>query len=156
MTAERAETIGRVRLGQFAKISREGENRLNAVEDIGWRTYAVRSHEYKELARKRLPAELAELVCKSHMPRWVWVVEARNFSNGLGADVYGEVVIDATASHLAKPGDPVVILRHVDGDMSNFTPDFGDVNNVQLDSIAPYESGMASDDGQVPESSLRS
>ena len=61
----------------------------------------------------------------------------------------GELVIDATASHLAKYTDPVVLLRHIAGEAYNYTPDHGEIHQVITErALGLYRSGQVVDDGQ--------
>ena len=155
MTGERAEIVGRHRLMEFAKESREGQNSLSRMpaDKISWRSYAVQSYEFKVAVRARLPTDIAILFELSHLPRWIWVVEAhdKRLVKDNRPSLLGEVVIDATASQLARADDPVVLLRHITGEAFNYTPDHGEIHRVIVDEIDPYQSGQIVDDGQVHE-----
>lgn len=153
LTGERAEQIGKYRLDEFAKASRGGKSPLAKLSPAqrSWRCYALRSYEYKERARTRLPKDIAMLITRAHLPRWVWVVEVRDrrlVAAGKPA-VLGEVVIDATASHLADADDPVVLVRHLSGEAFSYTPDHGVVYQVDVTLATPTESALHADDGQT-------
>jgi hypothetical protein len=62
--------------------------------------------------------------------------------------VLGEVIIDATASDLSSVDDPVVLVRHIAGLAVAYTPDHGELHQVQTDEFMPYISALPRDDGQ--------
>ncbi len=79
LSAERVELLGQERLEKRAKaLGAVVMNERLESKKLVYRTYACRSHAFKSGTHARLPEEVASLYCLTHMPRWVWVVEAHD------------------------------------------------------------------------------
>jgi len=123
IAAERAELAGYAWLNSL--IDTYGSATSTAVEarDAGGltvQTYAVRSTDFKaRIAHRDLPSDLAALYRLSHMPRYIWVVEAvdRRAREAGEPDVLGEVLIDSTQSEGLRPESTEPILAAHVGSM---------------------------------------
>lgn len=161
VTGEKAEEIGRHWFSTWLRGS-GGENRLaEAVEAeaVHYRTYAIDSSDFKAGLRQRaVHSLLRDMYCYTQWPRYVWVVEALdnrlrgNHGPEEGAPVLGEVVLDATSHHLAKPEHFRPLAVHVCGDLVIASPDHDqDDVTVQIQDFAPYSSGCTRDLLHLPE-----
>jgi hypothetical protein len=146
MSAERAELVGRTWLQLLANRSPTPHRRgVKSQLQARYRTYALRSSDYKRQLEKRgLPGEVADLYRLSHWPRYLWIVEAFDADlqdNGADA-ILGEVIIDPTAHHLSEPGDTDAILcMHWHGKALSFGLDHDKTREVSVDNFRPYSSG---------------
>lgn len=146
LSAERAELIGRLWLRQAAHaehlapvLDAEGS------KSLAFRTYVIRSNDFKRRLTGRVPAELEMLLRLSSWPGYVWIVEAidkRLKSSGL-PHVLGEAILDSTLPAVSRPEDPVlnaVLGIHLAG--KAFVPDVGEdaVRVLELPRWSPYTS----------------
>ncbi len=147
LSAERAEALGSFWLravaasGGTAKVA--GTEGLG--DDVTIRTYAIKASKYKEgLADRSLPEAIAQLYRLANWPKYVWVVEATDRAKrdaGVPC-VIGEVVLDATAHHLASATDFTPLLSfNLRGSCVMQTPDHREVRRVTVGDWDAYESG---------------
>jgi len=91
-----------------------------------------------------LPAAIAQLYRLASWPKYVWVVEAvdRAKRSVGGPSVIGEVILDATAHHLASATDITPLLGfNLRGSCVMQTPDHREVRRVTVGDWEAYESG---------------
>jgi hypothetical protein len=146
LTGERAEILGRDGflegvLGVFGKSSQED---LLADRSLVFRTYAIRSTQFKQQLTGRIHPEIDELYRMTHMPRYIWVVEVIDLDRMFSGDTccLGETIIDATAHHLKNPLDEDAILSvHVAGVVVQTTLDHDELRTLEVELSEPYQSG---------------
>jgi hypothetical protein len=126
LDAERAELVGRAWIDYLAGESsiydgttlKAANDRENDYETATYRTYLIRSNEFKEaLIDRGLPTELAMAYRIMPMPRYIWVIEVidRKLRNESSPDVLGEVILDATLTQFEPLSDPTSVMAlHVD------------------------------------------
>lgn len=151
LTAEMAENLGRAWLtsiGGNAPTSPLGER--HTLGRLTFRTYCIRSRRFKqEIAARGLPDDVVRLYQFTHMPRYVWVVEAmdRDLRDDGQPAVLGEVVLDATAHQHSKSllvdDTPLIIGHTLLGAAATTTPDHEHVISVTSTASEPYASGCA-------------
>jgi hypothetical protein len=146
--AERAEATGatwlELSIPQWSETESGAPGRaaeaLTAGE-IAYHTYAVPSNEYKErLAFRGLDPELVRLYRTTHMPKYIWVIEAidRVARKQSRPAVLGEFILDSTAAspnHLALTS---VLAAHVERIGISQSLDHGTVRQVVVASTGPY------------------
>jgi hypothetical protein len=91
-----------------------------------------RSNEYKRRALDRgLHDAAVREICLANLPRYVWVVEARNRAehDAGRSSVAGEVVFDSTSQEVS----PQVLILHLPGEANFFPPDPGSSFSVPTD-----------------------
>lgn len=145
---EQAEGAGRYWFEVLGN-SPEADSRVHALMRSGratYRTYAIGANTYKVgLADRMIPRPVAEEYRRAMWPRFVWVVEL--VDRGLrhtraGADVLGEVILDATAHQLARPDDTSLLRSVRFGDtLWLLSPDRGEVSVLKEPLREPYPSG---------------
>ncbi len=112
-----------------------------AAGEIAYHTFAVPSNEYKErLALRGIDAEVVRLYRTTHMPKYIWVVEAidRIARQQSRPAVLGEFILDSTAAspnHLALTS---VLAAHVEGVAISQSLDHGTVRQVVAASVGQY------------------
>lgn len=136
VTAERAELLGSLWLQASAiqmKTLVPADAPLQRA-DITFRTYAVPSWEFKRSLARIPIRDVAEMYRLAHLPRFIWVVEALD-RNALEAGerylVLGEVLIDATANHVANHDDlSSMVALHLAGVAVSQSADHDEVKTL--------------------------
>lgn len=149
LDAETAEAFGLARILSLLESGQLDGTRLqrlnNAKGDRAWtvRTYLITSNAFKRRAGKRgLGGDLAAAYRLSPMSRYIWVVELvdRQARDHGAADVFGEIVLDATVSQHGPPDDPERILAaHVDTFAYIAGVDQATSRQLRLSPQEPYE-----------------
>ena len=126
LDAERAELVGRTWIEFFARTPsiydgttlRIANDRPEQHDRATYRTYLIRSNEFKEgLVKRGVPSELSAAYRLMPMSRYIWVVEIvdRKLRQSGVADVLGEVILDATLTQFEPLQDPASVMAlHVD------------------------------------------
>ena len=149
VTAERAEAAGRFWISNYAQSDVGAGGQLAKVvarDDVAYRTYAVRSRDYKEgLLGRGIDPELARLYMLANWPKYVWITEAVDrTARDVGErrpDVLGEVVFDSTTSTLSAGLHSGLLALHCDDFAYRTGPDYGQHRRVQLAGSGRYLSG---------------
>ena len=145
LSAERAEALGEFWLRAYVDTASPGDPMLDSVgrDDLRFRTYAVRSNEYKRLALDRLPGDVAQLFRLQQWPRYIWVIEAfdRKLSSQDEPCVLGEAIIDATASNSAEPWEWGLLAFFAPTKSIVIEPDLHAPDLVDRESTEPIRSG---------------
>lgn len=150
LSGERAEPIGEFWLSALGKGL--PQNRLSDALDadrLTFRSYAIRGSEFVADLDGRVPADVAQVGRLTHLPKFVWVVEAidRDLLDAGNPCVLGEAIIDPTAHHLSAPTDPIfqaILMIHVAGVALAEGPDHKQTTRVDCSAtFAPYESYRA-------------
>jgi hypothetical protein len=148
LSAERAEALGSLWLRAAAAnaasaASAPGSEGLG--DDVTVRTYAIKSSDYKQdLAKRSLPDAIAQMYRLASWPKYIWVVEAIDRAKRSNGDpcVLGEVILDATAHHLASATDITALLSfNLRGSCVLQTPDHREIRRVTVGNWKAYESG---------------
>jgi hypothetical protein len=147
MGAERAELIGSNMLRQGARAAGSAEQLREALmaDEVSYRTYALRSNQFKEGVTGRQQESAGRQYRLLQLPRYVWVVEATDRRlRGHADGVLGEALIDPTYHHEAHATDlrPLLAL-HVPGRLLTFPPDHESVDGLDYEGFSPYRSGCA-------------
>jgi hypothetical protein len=148
VSAERAEATGR-RWFHLWLRNADSANPLKMAFDsdrLSFLTYVMKSRDYKHslVGRTGFDSTLASHYRRSLWPRYIWVVEAQDRDlrdQGLPATL-GEVIIDATASHLEprREADMGYLAVHAPGLYIGRDVDFG-TEWRHSPSSTPYDSG---------------
>ena len=107
LSADRAEIVGKIAIMRVAERDPVSGHLRAAFEAkrLTYRTYAIRSNEFKATLQARgLPRALCDLYRYANWPGFIWVVEVLDrtqFERG-EACVFGEAVIDSTATHVVS------------------------------------------------------
>lgn len=144
LSAERAEALGslwlRAAAASAATVGREGLG-----DDVTVRTYAISASNYKRgLLARSLPDPIAQMYRMANWPKYVWIVEAIDRAKRKQGEpsVLGEVILDATAHHLASATDITPLLGfNLRGACVLQTPDHGEIRRATVGDWKPYESG---------------
>jgi len=146
--AERAETTG---VAWFDLIRRSGNGSFVRAEaaatnsDLTYRTYAVRSSDYKaRLDARGIDPGIAALYRLAHMPRYIWVVEAvdRAARKQSLPDVLGEFLLDATTSEHADLQDRGLVGLHLEDLAFTTGPDHHELQQLAVPNAAAYISDL--------------
>jgi len=146
LSGERAEPIGRFWLTSIAAgLPANAVAEADAADRLTYRTYAILGHKFKAGVEGRVPSEVANVYRVTHMPKYVWVVEALDRALlDAGVDpVLGEALLDPTAHHESNPADPLfqtALALHVGGTAVTQSPDHHDTRIVTAMDFKPYRS----------------
>lgn len=146
MTAERAETIGRWWFERWMQSVPTTNPMVGSKnhDALTFRTYGINSSDFKWALNGRVgfDSEVARAYRLTPFPRNLWVVEAvdRLRRRADAPSVWGEVIIDPTASHYATPQEPGIIAAHAPGFWWVTSPD-DDSEDSGGCSEEPYDSG---------------
>lgn len=155
--AESAESTGTLALRTAAHddaLPAEPFLEVARARALAFRTYAIRSHQYKAGLKDRVGKEIELAFRSTRMAGTVWVVEAldRRLADAGKDAVLGEVVLDATAETPDDPKDPnllAVLALHVAGSAITLDPKWQSEEDefkatlTYWSEFAPYRSGMA-------------
>lgn len=145
MSAERAETLGEFWLRAYANEAADDDPLSVSARNgrLRFRTYAIRSTEYKQRCASRLPDDATRLFRLQHWPRYVWIVEAidRSLRRRQAACVLGEAVIDATGSDLAEPEEWGLLALFAPRSLTVVEPDLHVPEEVPREPTGPIRSG---------------
>ncbi len=112
-----------------------------AVDEMAYQTYAVASNDYKKrLPLRGLDPDLMLLYRTTHMPKYIWVIEAidRTARRNSQPSVLGEIILDATHASPERLALTGVLCAHVESMAISQAFDHETVRQVKLASIAPY------------------
>lgn len=141
--AERAEATGATWMELMIKswgtmpdgsLSRAAEALANG--HLTWRTFAVRSNAFKSrLALRGLDPTLVSLYRTTHMPRYIWIIEAvdREARGASRPDVLGEVILDSTHASPKKFAMSGLLCGHLETNAFSQAPDH---NTTQMAHLA--------------------
>ena len=146
--AERAEATGATWLELSIPQWSQGEHgtpgraaEALAAGEIAYHTYAVPSNEYKErLAVRGLDPEIVRLYRTTHMPKYIWVIEAVDRvarRHSLPA-VLGEFILDSTAASPNNLALTSVLAAHVEGVAISQSLDHGTTRQVAVSATGAY------------------
>lgn len=114
--------------------------------EVAFRTYALRSHRFKSQTAGRLPQNIARLYRGSHLPGYVWIVEALDRTRTDSREcVLGEAIIDPTSNHTGKADEssrPALLALNIVGMTFSVHPDIEGETTVEFaETFEPYASG---------------
>jgi hypothetical protein len=146
--AERAEATGAAWLTHAIKQwSTDGNGDPGRAADaldadeLAFQTYAVASNDFKVRLRERgVDPALVQLYRTTHLPRYVWVIEAidRTARDASEPCVLGEVILDSTHASPDLRPLPGALCVHVEGIAISVAPDHGTVRQVDVTNTSAY------------------